>query len=222
MHANYGPLYCETLISSTSGFPIEPINTLTSLVPFVLGLVAIYWLYKHRSSDKMLYVIAAGVALTGIGSTLWHGLRTPLFLSLDVFPGLITFLLVVWYWPYLLGGRWWSYGAIIAIFGGVFGATWLFPFFDNQNGPPLALFFVVGLVGFTLAFLTYQKAGLRLALLSLSFLGTAIMAAVVRTIDLSTCDLVSFGTHFMWHIFLGTTGILVVMFMALLSKNSSF
>ena len=219
MKTEFGPLYCETFLHEVGSFPVEPINTLSSFVPFVLGVIVLFWLYKKRLGNPMLYTIACGVALTGLGSVLWHGLRTPLSLSLDVFPGLVTFLLIVWYWPYLLGGRWWSYGTIISLFGGVFSFTWLLPALGSQNGPPFSLFFIVGLVGFALSYATYRKVGTGLALLSLGFLGTAIMAAIVRTVDLSTCSSISFGTHFMWHIFLGVTGSLTVVFMALVIKK---
>jgi energy-converting hydrogenase Eha subunit E len=216
---DFGPLYCETLINNSTNFPIEPVNTVTNIFAVVLGLAVIFWLYKSKKGNKILYLMAFGVFATGLGSTLWHGFRTSLSLALDVYPGLITFLMVICYWPYLLGGRWWSYATIATIFGGVFAVVKLLPFLDNHNGPPVGMFFVLGAVGFTLSFLTYKKTKDKLFLISIAFLTTAILAAVARTADLSTCSLIPFGTHFLWHVFLGTTGAVAVVFLALLNDK---
>lgn len=213
MQNDVGPIYCETFLNPTGTFPFEPINTLTSFVPLILGVVALIWLYKRQHGTPLLYLIAAGTAATGFGSVLWHAFRTPLSLSLDVFPGLLTFLLIVWYWPYLLGGRWWSYATITALFGGVYLLAWLFPFGD-ANGPPYVLFGVVAFVGGILTYFTYKRAGkLCLAGAGLMIL-LALIAAVVRTLDLATCTIIPFGIHFFWHIFLGTAAFVATIFLA--------
>lgn len=218
MHNEIGPTYCETLITGTNSFPIEPVNTLTSLIPLILGVIALIWLYKQRRHSYLLYGIALFLALTGLGSTLWHGLRTPLSLSLDVFPGLITFMLIVWTWPYLLGGRIWSYLTIFGIFVGIFIFARLLPQVES-NGPPMAVFLVVAVGGLILTYLTYKKRGRKLALHGLSVIVLAALAASVRSTDLLTCDIIPTGIHFLWHVFLGSSAFVAILFLSKLASQ---
>ncbi len=218
MENGAGPIYCETLIAASNSFPIEPVNTYTSLIPFALGVVALVWLWKRRERSYLLNSIALFLALTGLGSALWHGVRTPLSLSLDVFPGLVAFLLIVWTWPYLLGGRVWSYATIVGIFGGTFVLTRLFGTAEN-NGPPMAVFFVIAIAGAAMVYLTYKKKGKRLALLGLSVIALATLAALVRSTDLLTCEVIPVGIHFLWHVFLGNAAFVAIIFLSLLREE---
>lgn len=201
MNGERGPLYCETFLNTTNIFPIEPINVLTSLVPVVAGLLAFWWLRRQGSTDKVAYTLAVLAALTGLGSVLWHGLRTNLALTLDVLPGLLYFLTLLFFWPCRLKNRWWSYGVIMGLFTSVFALAYILPD-ASRNGPPLSLFVSVAIFASGLLYLTYHK-NRQAFLWGAVMIVAALIAATSRTVDLSTCEIVPVGTHFLWHIFLG-------------------
>lgn len=197
-----GPLYCETLIDAANRlFPIEPLNTLTSIIPVGAGLLALWWLWRNRYQHVIPYALALLALLTGIGSVLWHGTRTSLALSFDVVPGLLYFLLILVAWPSLLANRFWGYAALTVTIGGTWGLTYSFPPLPVA-GPPLWLFGVSTAVAVFLLSVTYVRA--RWAFTnSCLMVVAALAAALFRTIDLLVCDVLPFGTHFLWHIFLG-------------------
>ncbi len=195
-----GPLYCETSLDGEV-FPLEFVNTVTSLVPSLFGLLAVVWLWRTRSRSWELYTLGALAFLTGIGSALWHGLRTPLTLALDVFPGVFYFLLFTFLWSHRLGGYRLAVAVPLALAGLVVGLFWLEPSFV-PDGPPLAFFVGTALVSFGLIAFTYRRDRHAGHLASL-MIASALLAAGFRTIDLATCGFIPFGTHFLWHVFLG-------------------
>ena len=52
-------------------------------------------------------------------------------------------------------------------------------------------------------------------------MGCAIVAASLRTLDLSVCEAIPVGTHFFWHIFLGMAAYAGVRMMVLLMAEGS-
>lgn len=217
MHETVGPVYCETPFHAEVGFPIEPVNVWTSAIPLMLGVLAAYWLWKRGSRDWPAYTLAVLTACTGLGSMLWHGLRTELMLTLDVFPGLLAFLLMVFLWPSRLGNRWWAYVLIVSLFGTIFGLSYLLPTI-NSNGPPITVFLSVAIFAFILLGLTYQRKRYACGWAAVVVFA-ALAAAVSRTLDLSTCDWLPFGTHFLWHIFLGISSYAGVRLVTALKTN---
>ena len=217
-----GPRYCETPPpSAVSGdllaaFPLEAINVWTSAVPALLGLLGVYYLYRHRQLLSPVLITAVATAVVGVGSMLWHGLRTPLTLTLDVVPGLIAFFSVVYLWPRYLFGITGALVTIGALFGGSALLTWLIPTGD-ANGPPALVFVVTALIAGYLVFATYQRSRV-LGHLAAAMIVSALIAAVARTIDLYTCHLIPFGTHFIWHLGLGLAAYLAVVLLAKLAR----
>lgn len=217
-HHSVGPIYCETPLTEAVSFPIEYLNTLSSVVPALFGLLALIWLWRRGSRQYVLYLIAVLTLATGVGSTLWHGLREPITLAFDAFPGLAAFLLVATVWPYYLGGRLAALLTVVALFGlqFVFMALDLFP---EGNGPPISVFVATTIIASGLLVWTYKKAG-RLALWGAAMIAAALAAAVFRSVDLAVCDFLPFGTHFLWHILLGAAAYFAVLFLARLSQPS--
>ncbi|MEM9336354.1 MAG: hypothetical protein AAGA35_00675 [Patescibacteria group bacterium] len=209
-----GPLYCETPMSLPEGvvstlevFPIEPINAITSVFPALVGLYLVYWLSQRGQLLSPFLFFAVATAMTGTGSVMWHGLRTPFSLAIDWIPGVISFMVFMFAWGYYLKNRWWGYATLV----GVFGGTWLFSAVASRlvesNGPPSALFFVVAIISAILLYFTWKRYG-TIAWWGVGMLGCAIAAAIVRTVDLATCGILpDFGTHAFWHIFLGVTSL---------------
>ncbi|NBD73870.1 hypothetical protein GVX82_02405 [Patescibacteria group bacterium] len=211
-----GPLYCETPLSVPAAFPVELINTVTSLVPSLFGVLAIVWLWRVGSRRPELYTLGVLAVATGVGSALWHGLRTPLSLALDVFPGVLYFLLFTFLWTHRLGGYRLAVAVPLLLATLVIGLFWLEPSFAPE-GPPLAFFVGTALVSFGLIALTYRRDR-RAGHLATLMIAAALLAAGFRTIDLATCGLIPFGTHFLWHVFLGAAVYLGVRLLATLKR----
>lgn len=197
-----GPIYCETFLHASGVFPFEPVNTWTSLIPVLFGLLALWWLYRQPRVDYLAYVLAGLAVMTGVGSVLWHGLRTELTLTFDVLPGLMYFLLITLLWPQrLLLSQWWGFATVAALLTLTIGLSYLLPD-ANPNGPPIILFFTTAALAFSLLAVTFSRN--RTAFWwATGMLVAALMAATARTIDLSFCDTLPFGTHFIWHCCLG-------------------
>ena len=76
MAQTFGPVYCETPSIIDGIFPVEPANAYSSMIIVVWGLLAAALV--ARQTPRSWPLIAAVVLLitNGVGSTLWHGLRT--------------------------------------------------------------------------------------------------------------------------------------------------
>ena len=70
------PVYCETSLNPLGSFPLEPINTYTSVTPVLLGALALIYLIRRRESSRVAYTLAILTILTGLGSMAWHTFRT--------------------------------------------------------------------------------------------------------------------------------------------------
>lgn len=208
-----GPLYCETppvpdgVFDVASLFPLEPVNVLTSVFPALVGAYLLWYLYRRRLLLSDLLVLAVATLMVGVGSVMWHGVRTEMALFLDWFPGFVAFIIFMFLWPMYLKNRWWGYATVCSLFTLTFVLGPLFRDILPSNGPPIALFFVVGVVASGLLYVTWREYG-AVAYWGIAMLMAAIVAAVSRTIDLETCgDLPGFGTHAFWHIALGTASL---------------
>ena len=192
------PVYCETWLYGYGSFPAEPLNAGTSLVPVGLGALSLYFLIRRGEGSPVVYLLAALLISTGLGSTAWHAIRDQVALTADTMPGLFYFAVMLFFWIYHLGGRFWGVLplAVIALL-----IHFLWPVSRE------ALFIALGVFVVTLALgmlgLTYRRrrAAFKLALATVGF---AALALALRSIDLQVCETIPFGTHFFWHIFLGT------------------
>lgn len=206
-----GPLYCETPIGETiSVFPIEFVNTFSNIPTILFGLFALWFVYSRAPKRFELYFLGFFLFATGVGSILWHGFRTGWALILDVVPGLLFFIFFVFCWVTLLRDRLWGILAIPLFFLVQFLSVQLFSAFFPDTSPFLILFGVVFLFGIILLYLTARKYGKKPAVFALLTIIFALLAAIMRTIDLSVCNYIPFGTHFLWHTFLGLAGLMAV------------
>jgi hypothetical protein len=208
----FGPIYCETMSATSANFPVEPMNTISNGVIVMFGLAALYLVIKRAPRAVDLYVLCALLIATGIGSGIWHGFRDRDALFWEVQSGLFFLFAVVFFWA----RRLWSYlGA--AVFLAVFFAGFRFSreywdraFFGIPVQRWVALAPLVILAGIALITQTYIYSR-RAALLGGVALVSAIVALTFRTIDLSVCDSIPFGTHFLWHSFLSASGFLGIL-----------
>jgi len=113
-----GPIYCETGHAWLG--MAEPVNTITNAAIIIAAYFAYRYVKKSRvgfSADLVLLIFL--LAAVGIGSTLWHGLRTMWALQLDWVPGVLFLLVLTVLWIRQL------YGWYAAIFGVLAMVAWL-------------------------------------------------------------------------------------------------
>ena len=189
-------MYCETWLYPPGVFPAEPINAVTSFVPVVLGALALLFLLRRTDQGYVAYGLAILLLLTGLGSVAWHSFRTDLTLTIDALPGVVYFVVLLLFWVYYLGGRFFGVipiGLIVAII--VFFRP------ESQGEARIAVISVVVALAAGLLAVTWlrKRHAFKFAL---AMVGCALVAATLRTLDLSVCETIPFGTHLFWHIFL--------------------
>ncbi len=194
-----GPWYAETHI--TDNLIVEPWNAFSSLA---IAAPAIYFLWKIRKNPKQYGFLLAAIPflfLNGIGSTLFHGLRTSrVFLLMDFMPALIlTLMITIYFWSRVLPKWWMSFAVITPIFLMRFGVIDLIP---GQGGINTS-YMISGaafLVPIFLILRKYQfKKTINIVIGAICF----VLAIYFRQVDKEFTEIVAFGTHFLWHIFSG-------------------
>ncbi|MFT6827111.1 MAG: hypothetical protein ACI9Z3_000408 [Roseivirga sp.] len=194
-----GPWYAETHV--TNQIIVEPWNAFSSLA---IAAPAIYFLWKIRASPlkfKFLLFCIPILFLNGIGSTLFHGLRTSNYLLLmDYLPAFALTLSITIYLWYKVLSKWWM---VIFTVGPLFILRLIAAeYFSGALGMNLS--YIIGGIAFLLPFLLilrkyqYQKS-LNVFLAVLCF----ILAIYFRGADKEFTNIIPFGTHFLWHIFTG-------------------
>ncbi|MDE2183384.1 MAG: ceramidase domain-containing protein [Alphaproteobacteria bacterium] len=219
----HGPIYCET------GHPwlgiAEPINTITNAAI----LIAAYYAYRHVRKSQVgfsadlviLLVLLAGV---GIGSTLWHGLRTHWALELDWMPGVGFLVVFTALWFRQLFGWWAGIAGAALMYAATVGAVALaWSSFDAMPNVPSGLRFVPGfgvitVFGLALVAGSMKKYGQALGLRGIVILACGVAAAAARSIDLIVCPVIPTGTHFLWHLLLSTSAFLGILMLVRMKK----
>jgi hypothetical protein len=206
----FGPTYCETPETITGFFPVEPANAISSGVIVIFGILALFQVMRRAPRAIELYVLCALLMTNGVGSILWHGLRTRWSLTLDVLPALIFVLVaaIVWArrvapWPHVLLAM----GAFVA-------ATLAMRFVDfGLPMPGRMAGSAVAIVGLAIWLIVRSAAISReAAVLGGAALISAIVALTFRSADSWSCQTFGVGSHFLWHMFLSAAA-----FMALLT-----
>jgi Alkaline phytoceramidase (aPHC). len=222
-----GPIYCDTFIAGTVEPHMwlgmhEPVNTITNAAI----LIAAWLAYRHIKRSGVgfsgglitLLVLLVGV---GVGSALWHGLRTYWALQLDWIPGVLYLLVLTVLWIRQLYG--WVAGVLgmlamlllatagVRYFGGSLAAI-------SPNLRFVPMFATVTLTGIIMVSGSWVKYGRQTGLLGLAIIAAGLSAAVARSIDLLVCPYIPFGTHFLWHIGLSTAACLGLVLMTKMKR----
>lgn len=194
-----GPWYAETHV--TDALIVEPWNAISSLA---IAAPAVYFLWKIRKQPKDYMFLLAAIPflfLNGLGSTLFHGLRTSRWLLyLDFVPALIlTLLITVYFWAKVLPKWWMSLFVITPIFLVRFGIIDLLP---EQGG--LNISYTISGIAFLLpVFLILKKYDFQksweIGIGAICF----VLAIYFRQVDKDFTHIFPWGTHFLWHIFSG-------------------
>lgn len=213
-----GPIYCETPAIVT-GFPAEPINTWTNLIIISFGLVALWIIYKRKPHSEGPLAVALLLTATGMGSMLWHGLRTPWALALDTLPGVITLFVLTYYWSrhFLSRTRVWIILVGMLAFEAI-GALFLAS--TSRGGlifVPFAIYVTI------LALWLIGKANRvseHAGTLSAWMITFALAALLARTLDATgaICTLIPVGTHWLWHCLLSLAAFLGILVLITLDR----
>lgn len=198
----FGPTYCETPATITGLFPVEPANAISSGVIVLFGIAALFLVMRRSPRALEMYGLCALLITNGVGSILWHGLRTRWSLTLDFLPAAIFVLVLAVVWARRVAP--WQQVAIA--FGAFLAATFALRFVDfglpmpgRMAGAALAI------VGLGLWLILRSSAISRCAALTgAAGLLSAVLALTFRSADAWACATYGVGSHFLWHIFLST------------------
>lgn len=194
-----GPWYAETHV--TDNLIVEPWNAISSLA---IAAPAVYFLWKIRKKPSQYGFLLAAIPflfLNGIGSTLFHGLRSSrFFLFMDFMPALIlTLMITVYFWSRVLPKWWMSFAVITPIFLLRFGVIDLIP---GQGGINTS-YMISGAAFLVPVFLILRKYQFEKTLNIVIGAICFVLAIYFRQVDKDFVDIFPFGTHFLWHIFSG-------------------
>jgi hypothetical protein len=188
--------YCER---TSATYWAEPVNAVTNLA----FLVAAWVMWRRTAGLPLARAMCGVLAAIGLGSWLFHTHANGLTAALDVAPILIFILVYIFAATrdFLGFGGWRPWAAVLAFVPyaaltvPVFAAV--MPFLGSSAGyAPIPLL----ILGYAAALRQQAPATARGMTL-----GAAILVASLtfRTLDYPLCNLVPFGTHFLWHILNG-------------------
>jgi hypothetical protein len=202
----FGPTYCETPETITGIFPVEPANAISSGVIVLFGLAALFLVTRRAPRAIELYVLCALLIVNGVGSILWHGLRTRWSLTLDFLPAGIFVLVMATVWarrvaPWQHVGV--AFGAFVATALALRFVEFGLPLPGRMAGTAIAI------VGLALWLIARSAAVSRSAAITGgAALLSALTALTFRSADAWACATYGTGSHFLWHIFLSAAAFL--------------
>lgn len=188
--------YCER---HGMGLFQEPFNTISNLV-FIWAAVEAWNLAgRNRVRSGDLRLLIALSATVGVGSAAWHMLATPWAKIADLIPILLFQLWFLWlYLRTCVEMR--VVAAVALLFGYIVVSVLMTRIPPYLNGSILYAPTIVAL--FCLAVYHYRTRQTDHWLMGI--IATVFCVALTfRTIDSAACAWVSFGTHFLWHLFNG-------------------
>jgi hypothetical protein len=185
--------YCERV---SAAYWAEPVNALTNLAFLVAAVV----MWRRTAGLPLGRALSAVLAAIGLGSWLFHTHANGLTAALDVTP-ILGFILIYVFAAtrdFLGLSRWWAVGAVLAFvpYAGlmvpVFAA--LMPVLGSSAGYAPVPLLILAYAGLLWRRSPATARGM--------VVGAAILVASLtfRTLDGPLCDVVPFGTHFLWHL----------------------
>ncbi|PIQ73362.1 hypothetical protein COV58_02970 [Candidatus Roizmanbacteria bacterium CG11_big_fil_rev_8_21_14_0_20_36_8] len=184
--------YCE---SGVGLFYTQPINTISNITLLISAYFAFRLIRTNHVNNKTIKILPFILAVTGIGSMLWHGMPSLLTNFADTLP-LSAFVLVSLFFllDKLLNKRGLVWKILLAFI--LVETPFIFHILPSLNGfVPYLIVFVFGV------FLSYGLVKKYKILTShlVTIIALFAMAFFFRTIDHTVCAVFSAGTHFIWH-----------------------
>jgi hypothetical protein len=191
--SDYVDLYCER---TGWGLWNEPINVISNFA-FLIASISAYISYSKIQKNMMILIAIIMTLIVGIGSSTFHVFAQNWALWVDVIPILVTILFIVYLIMYNVFNRPILLSSLIAVLVMLFTLYFELNFSMNLNGSAPYLPALITLIEISVEslfnrriFLWYSVSATALFMLSL----------VVRSNDLTICDVFPLGIHFIWHI----------------------
>lgn len=186
-------IYCERL---APGFWAEPLNAVTNAA-FLLAAAVPFVVTRDRRPEPLVALLAALVAIIGIGSFLFHTLANRWSMLADVLP--IT-LFIYAYLGYALRRYlhfgWIATGAALVVFlplsAGIEALAR--PLLGGSAG------YLPALLAMLFVALLTHRIGHPASRSLLAAAGIFAVSLTLRTLDAPLCAALPAGTHFLWHL----------------------
>jgi hypothetical protein len=177
--------YCEL---SRFGAITQPINVAGNLGFLILFFISWYKIGMHGLTMSALLIF--------IGSSLWHATLHPLGLVLDIVPILLWVIVYLWVISDKFIQKSWRILLIVIFLISALIITKVTP----DIIPMRSGIFVGGSIALlTASFFAYRfNRHYAFLLIQSCFLLT--LAIIARLADLSFCDIIPIGTHWLWHL----------------------
>lgn len=198
--ADGGPVYKETDLSR---FPVEPFNTFSNIIFFLIIVYFAFKVYKEASRHYFLAVSIPVLFLGFLGGTIYHASRShPLWLYLDWVPIILLCMAASIYFVFKLDKSLVTKILIIAVI--------VFISIGVRRLPvPPSYKETVGYIATAIALLlpmvwyVVSTRGRHVGLIVCA-LGSFILAIFFRMLDrFVEADMLYMGTHWLWHLFGG-------------------
>lgn len=212
---SYIDIYCERL---APGLWAEPLNAFTNLAFFVAAFFAFICAKKHDGLSTESIALIMLLCAIGAGSTAFHTMATKVTMMMDVLPILlyqIAFICV--YALRVIGLSSLKTAGLFAFFIGSSVASDQIPAHIMNGSLSYAPAFLF-LLGFAVWHFKNAAQGRGVLLVAAAVFA---LSLTFRSIDMALCEVIPFGTHFLWHCLNG-----VVLYLTtrafIFSKKSKF
>jgi hypothetical protein len=185
--------YCER---TSAAYWAEPVNAVTNAA----FLIAAWVMWRRTAGLPLARAMCGVLGVIGVGSYLFHTHANGLTAAMDVGPILIFILLYIFAATRdVLGlGTWWAAGAVLAFFPYAMLTVPLFdrgmPFLGSSSGYAPIPVLILGYAAFLARRAPATAKGMALGA------GILVVSLTFRTLDGPLCDVLPFGTHFLWHV----------------------
>ena len=185
--------YCE---SGVGLFYTQPVNTISNIALLIAAYFAYRLIKIKYVNNKTIKILPFILAVTGIGSILWHGMPNLLTGFADTLP-LSALVLVSFFFllDKLLRKRELVWKILLAFI--LVEIPFIFHILPSLNG--FVPYLIVLVFGVFLSYGLVKKYKI-LTLHLVTIVALFAIAFFFRTIDHTVCPVFSTGTHFIWHI----------------------
>ena len=197
-YLTYIDKYCER---THEGLWAEPLNVVTNLAFVIVLFLLFKYFNKHFKGQYLKYwdisLLLFFLFCLSIGSTLWHLFAQRWALMADVIPILlfINVFLLSCFVRVLKFSAWQAALAFVVYQAMNFAVQKQFDI-NTLNG---SIFYVPILLYLAIIMVFTCRMGKSLCQYYVLSVTLFAIALVLRTLDLSACDVFPLGTHFIWH-----------------------
>lgn len=206
--------YCER---AGEGIFSEPINLFTNIFLVAASFFAFKLLKEQNLLQKKYVALSALIGLIGVGSGLWHSLRSPLTHALDFVPIYTFFILYLYILFNLLTKN--RLVALSSTIMYILAQVLLSAYFPQLLNGSIRHIFNLGLVVGVLFWLKNKYQKVNYPLLTLFF--TYATGVLFRSIDNVVCQSFPLGTHFVWHLAAAATCFYAIKSLVWITMNNN-